>query len=125
MPAFLSRAIGKNSSRRRPRLKRPEDLTALIDLQDRLLAAAVAMVKPGGTLVYAVCSLQPEEGPARIAKLLAEHDSAVRAPIDPSEVGGLGELLTPEGDLRSLPCQLADLGGLDGFYACRLHLRPT
>jgi len=37
------------------------------------------------------------------------------------EVAGLGELITTEGDLRSLPSQLPELGGLDGFYVCRLH----
>ena len=116
---------GTGTLRRHPdiaRLKRPEDLKALICLQDRLLAAAVKMIKPGGLLVYAVCSLQPEEGPARIAKLLEETDRLTRAPIDTAELNGLAELVTPEGDLRSLPCHLAELGGLDGFYACRLRV---
>ena len=41
--------------------------------------------------------------------------------IQPAEVGGLGELLTADGALRSLPSQLANLGGIDGFYAARLR----
>src|SRR5262249_13532445 len=49
------------------RLKRPEDLPRLTALQDRLLDSAIAMLAPGGTLVYCTCSLQPQEGPERIA----------------------------------------------------------
>jgi 16S rRNA (cytosine967-C5)-methyltransferase len=47
-----------------------------------------------------------------------------RVPIEAREVAGLAEVLTPEGDLRTLPCHLPHqdprLGGLDGFYAARL-----
>ena len=105
-------------------LKGPTQLAALTSLQDRLLAAALAMVKPGGLLVYAVCSLQPEEGPARIAALLAGGAPTTRVPVAPGELDGLEELVTPEGDLRTLPCHLAEAGGMDGFYACRLRRRP-
>ncbi len=106
-------------------LKTPDDVTKLAALQDRLLQAAVAMLAPGGVLVFATCSLQPEEGLARIDALLARRpgqDSPrlARLPIAPSEVGGLAEAITAEGDLQTLPCHLADAGGLDGFYACRL-----
>ena len=104
-----------------PWLKEPDDVAKLTILQDRLLAAAVAMTAPGGTLVYCTCSLQPEEGPERIAALLAGGAAVERVAIRPEEVGGLPELITPVGDLRSLPCHLADEGGLDGFYACRLR----
>jgi 16S rRNA (cytosine967-C5)-methyltransferase len=104
-----------------PWLKNPEDLPKLTALQDRLLKNAIAMTRPGGVIVYAVCSLQPEEGPARIAALLARGAPVARVPIEPQEIGGLAELLTPEGELRSLPCHLAEQGGMDGFYACRLR----
>lgn len=106
-----------------PWLKGPKDLEKLVPLQDRLLTAAVAMTAAGGTLVYCVCSLQPEEGPERIAALLASGAPVERMPIAPDEVGGLVELLTPQGELRSLPCHLADRGGLAGFYAARLRRR--
>ncbi|SMF74846.1 16S rRNA (cytosine967-C5)-methyltransferase [Tistlia consotensis] len=102
------------------RLKSPKDLPALTALQDRLLERAAAALAPGGTLVYATCSLLPEEGPERIARLLGEGAPLARRPVAPEEVGGLGELITAEGDLRTLPCHLAARGGLDGFYACRL-----
>ncbi len=115
---------GTGTLRRHPdiaRLKGPGDIPALTALQDRLLAAAVEMTAPGGTLVYAVCSLQPEEGPARIAALLESGAPVLRVPVAADEVFGHTDWLSPEGDLRTLPCHLAELGGMDGFYACRLR----
>lgn len=106
-------------------LKSPGDIAQLIRLQDRLLAAAADMLAPGGRLVYATCSLLPEEGPARIAALLASRSGGgaplARDPVRGEEVAGLDELITAEGELRSLPSQLPELGGLDGFYVCRLR----
>lgn len=104
-----------------PWLKQPEDIAKLTALQDRLLRASVAMVKPGGRIIYCTCSLQPEEGPQRIAALLADGAPVVRQPISPAEVGGLSELISIDGDLRTLPRHLQDQGGMDGFYAARLR----
>ncbi len=104
-------------------LKSPDDVTRLVAVQARLLDAAIDLVRPGGLLVYCVCSLQPEEGPERIAAWLAGGAPFDRVAVTPEEVGGLGELLTAAGELRSLPSHLADRGGLDGFYACRLIRR--
>ena len=115
---------GTGTLRRHPdiaRLKGPGGIAALTALQDRLLAAAVEMTAPGGSLVYAVCSLQPEEGPERIAALLESGAPVVRVPVAAGEVFGQAGWLSPEGDLRTLPCHLAELGGMDGFYACRLR----
>jgi 16S rRNA (cytosine967-C5)-methyltransferase len=107
-------------------LKGPKQVAPLTQLQDRLLAAAGDMLEPGGHLVYATCSLLPEEGPARIAALLTAAQRGggapfARDPVAKEEIPGLGELITAEGDLRSLPSQLSGLGGLDGFYVCRLR----
>lgn len=101
-------------------LKRPEDIERLTSLQDRLLAAAHAHLAPGGLLVYSVCSLEPEEGIARVDKFLAAHPDMTRVPVRPEEVGGCASLISPEGDLRTLPCHWPEWGGLDGFYAARL-----
>jgi 16S rRNA (cytosine967-C5)-methyltransferase len=105
-------------------LRQEADIAALTVLQKRLLQRAVALLKPGGTLVYCTCSLEPEEGEQAIASLLATEATVHRVPIDAGEVAGLGELVTPNGDLRTLPCHLPHddprLGGLDGFYAARL-----
>ena len=99
------------------------DVTRLVDEQARLLAAAVEMVKPGGMLVYCVCSLEPEEGPAIVEALLAARADVVRKPIQPDEAGIAPEWITSQGDLRTLPCHLAGEGGMDGFYAARLVRR--
>lgn len=106
-----------------PWLKRPADVAKLVALQARLLQAAVAMVRPGGTLVFCTCSLQPEEGPAQITSLLGADAPVERVPIRPSEVGDLDSLVDANGDLRTLPCHLSKQGGIDGFYAARLHRR--
>jgi len=93
-------------------------------VQKRLLQGAVAALKPGGTLVYCTCSLEPEEGEQAIAELLASESAIERLPIKPNEVAGLSDILTVEGDLRTLPCHMPHpdprLGGLDGFYTARL-----
>jgi 16S rRNA (cytosine967-C5)-methyltransferase len=105
-------------------LKQEADIGGLTALQKRLLQKAVALLKPGGTLVYCTCSLEPEEGEQAIAWLLATESGMRRAPVDASEVAGLAEIVSPDGDLRTLPCHLPHsdprLGGLDGFYAARL-----
>ena len=100
---------------------RADDLAQLVSLQDALLDGAARNLAHGGRLVYATCSLHPEEGEARIAAFLERHRDFRRRPIVASELFGFAELLNEAGDLRSLPCHLADLGGLDGFYACRLE----
>ena len=86
-------------------------------LQDQLLRAAVEMLAPGGTLVYSTCSLQSEEGETRIAKLLASDDRIKRDQIEAHELYGLSELISTDGDLRTLPHYL---DGMDGFFAARL-----
>ena len=102
-------------------LKSPADLAALTKLQDELLDAACAMLAPGGLLVYATCSLQPEEGPQRIAALLARRPELALMPVTAEELPGLSEAVTEEGYLRSLPSQWPERGGLDGFFAARLR----
>jgi 16S rRNA (cytosine967-C5)-methyltransferase len=105
-------------------LRQEADIAALTALQKRLLQKAVALLRPGGTLVYCTCSLEPEEGEQAISALLAAEPAVRRAPIGAGEVAGLTGILTAEGDLRTLPCHLPHpdprLGGLDGFYAARL-----
>lgn len=101
--------------------KSTQTVRALAPIQARLLAAAADMLKPGGVLVYACCSLQPEEGPGQIAAFLAGRTDCVRSPIAPGSLSGLPEdAITPDGDLRTLPSMWSDIGGMDGFYAARL-----
>jgi 16S rRNA (cytosine967-C5)-methyltransferase len=107
-----------------PWLKQAADIEALAALQRRMLARAAALTKPGGTLIYCTCSLEPEENQNIVAELLA-HEPALRgAPVTASEVSGRAELLTVDGDLRTLPCHFPEAdsqgSGIDGFYAARL-----
>jgi 16S rRNA (cytosine967-C5)-methyltransferase len=108
-----------------PWLKRAADVAALAALQRRLVAQASELTKPGGTLIYCTCSLEPEEGVEIIRDLLDHNPSLRRQPISAREVHGHSEWLTADGDLRTLPCHLGDpdsrMGGLDGFYAARLQ----
>ncbi len=97
------------------RLKRPRDIAELAAGQDRLLAAATAMLRPGGRLVYATCSLQPEEGPARVVGLPGLRPDPVR----PDEVAGLYDAITPEGHVRTHPGLWPGRGGMDGFFIAR------
>jgi 16S rRNA (cytosine967-C5)-methyltransferase len=107
-----------------PWLKHESDVAAMAALQSRLLDRAAALVRPGGTLVYCTCSLEPEECEAQVVALLARMPGLVRRPIAAAEVGGQAEFVTKIGDLRTLPSHWPDpdprMAGLDGFYAARL-----
>ncbi|MAM95957.1 transcription antitermination factor NusB [Parvibaculum sp.] len=111
------------TARRHPdvtRLKSPADRDKLARLQERLLTHAAALTAPGGTLVYCTCSLEPEEGVKQIEAFLAAQDDFARARVMPEEVGGMAEIITTDGDIRSLPSHLAIEGGMDGFFVVRL-----
>ena len=100
------------------RLKRPRDVQTVTQTQDKLLQAAAGMLRPGGRLIYAVCSLQPEEGTPRVAaaaKFGLRHDR-----FRPEELSDLVEALTPDGFVRTHPGLWSDRGGMDGFFAARL-----
>lgn len=103
-----------------PRVKGPEAVTELLPLQAALLDAAARMVRPGGTLLYCVCSLQPEEGEQQIAHFLDRGKPFQRSLIQTEEVPGLAEALTQDGALRLLPSLWPERGGLDGFFIARL-----
>jgi 16S rRNA (cytosine967-C5)-methyltransferase len=103
-----------------PHLKFPEDVARLSVVQENLLRAAIDMLRPGGTLVYCTCSLEPEEGPERVESLLRTGAPVERAEIQAGEIGADPEWITPSGDLRTLPCHFHAYDGLDGFYCARL-----
>jgi 16S rRNA (cytosine967-C5)-methyltransferase len=104
-----------------PWVKSASDIGACADAAGELLDAAANMVADNGLLVFAVCSLEPEEGVEQIQHFLRRHPEFVREPLKASDVFGLEELISTEGDLRTLPSHLAEQGGMDGFYAARLR----
>jgi 16S rRNA (cytosine967-C5)-methyltransferase len=103
-----------------PWAKGAADLMMCEALQSELLDAAAGMVAEGGTLVYAVCSLEPEEGEEQIAAFLRRRTDFVRVPVTADEVFDAG-FVSADGDLKTLPSSWAEQGGMDGFYAARLR----
>lgn len=89
------------------------------ELQADLLRRAASWLKPGGSLVYSVCSLEPEEGEEVISGFLGDHPGFR---IDPPKPGEMPDFVTPspEGWVRILPGLLERDGGLDGFFVARL-----
>ena len=92
----------------------------LVQLHRDILDQHSPMLKPGGTLVYAVCSLQEDEGIERINGVLVRNPQVKRVRVTPAELPDLEDAITPRGDVRTLPFMWADRGGLDGFYVARL-----
>ena len=101
-----------------PWIRNRADVRRLACLQRQMIANALANLSRQGVLVYAACSLEPEEGEAHLRHL--GHGSRIDA-IDHDEVPGLAEAVTEEGCLRILPTHLAHEGGLDGFFVMRLR----
>jgi 16S rRNA (cytosine967-C5)-methyltransferase len=103
---------------------RPAIIRDSAELQRPLLDRAAAWLKPGGALVYSVCSLEREEGEAIIAAFL---DANPVFAIDPPRTGELPDFVTPDerGWVRILPGLLESDGGLDGFFVARLVRMAT
>jgi len=109
--------------------KRLADVDSLAKTQARLLNAAIPMVKPGGLLVFATCSLQPEEGERQIEALLAGRNDVRLDPIQAGELPGFEAMVDGDGMFRSLPSYGPKdsgvpggiNGGMDGFFAGRLR----
>ena len=98
---------------------RPAIIAEAVELQRRLIRRAASWLEPGGTLVYSVCSLEPEEGEKVVDDFLAE-ETGFR--VDPPRAGELPDFISrsAEGWVRLLPGLLAEQGGLDGFFVARL-----
>jgi len=94
-------------------------------LQRVMLAHAASLLRPLGLLVYATCSLEPEEGAMQIAAFLAARPDFELVPIIAPEIGAEADWLTPRGELRTLMFHvkhpMPGLSGIDGFYAARLR----
>ncbi|MEQ1771014.1 MAG: RsmB/NOP family class I SAM-dependent RNA methyltransferase [Devosia sp.] len=100
------------------------DIAGRAVLQRKLLVAAAAMLKPGGTLIYCVCSLEPEEGEQQAKWLVSAGFKLSLVPVEVGGIGGWAEALTPRGTVRTHPALQApgDKGGtLDGFFTARFR----
>lgn len=103
-----------------PWVKRPEDIARFPDIQARLLEAAAARVRPGGRLVYCVCTPLPGEGADIVNAFLERHPYFRRDQITREDAGVFSDAITSAGDIRTLPPLLAEIGGCDAFYISRL-----
>ena len=98
---------------------RAKDIAAMAEVQAAMLARIADWVKPGGLLVYAVCSLEPAEGEERLAAFLAARPDFTLAPI---AAGELPAGIAPHaGIVRTLPTMLPEAGRLDGFFIARMR----
>jgi 16S rRNA (cytosine967-C5)-methyltransferase len=98
---------------------RPAIIASGAELQSKLIARAAEWLKPGGALVYSICSLEPEEGEQVVAAFVKAHPEMS---MDVPKAGDLPDFVTPsqEGWVRILPGLLEEEGGLDGFFMARL-----
>ncbi len=103
-----------------PWIKGASDVTLCASAAMELLDSAADLTASGGTLVFAVCSLEPEEGIEQVEDFLRRRQDFSRAALSADDVFGMSALISADGDLRTLPFHLADKGGMDGFYAARL-----
>jgi 16S rRNA (cytosine967-C5)-methyltransferase len=111
---------GLGTLRRHPEVRwrrRPEDVPRLAALQEEILAGVAPLVRPGGTLVYAVCTLTREENEGVVGRFLAAHP---RFAVDDPGARGLAPAgVVSGGFLHTLPHR----HDLDGFFAARLVAR--
>jgi 16S rRNA (cytosine967-C5)-methyltransferase len=105
-------------------LKSPQQLAGLVGLQQKMLAHAARLVKPGGRLVYCTCSLSPLEGERQVFNFLRAHEDFTLSTIVPADLARQTQFITPAGLMRCLPFMAIGKGsGLDGFFAARLERR--
>ncbi|MGI9399706.1 MAG: RsmB/NOP family class I SAM-dependent RNA methyltransferase [Rhizobiaceae bacterium] len=113
-------------------VKTEEDIASLVELQRKLIARSVELLKPGGTLIYANCSLLKQEGEDIVAELINTHSDLELIPVKPGEFAGLDRFINRQGILRTLPSDTpiseqseqkmpAGSGGMDGFFAARFR----
>ena len=115
---------GTGTLRRHPEIRwrlAPGDLPVLAERQTKILASAAETVRPGGRLLYSVCSVEPEEGEDVVAAFVAEHPEFAQADPRASLSQAAQELVGPDHALRTTPLN----DGLDGFYAALLTRSPA
>jgi 16S rRNA (cytosine967-C5)-methyltransferase len=104
-----------------PLVRDAEGLKPIFAVQARMIDRAVALVRPGGRIVYCTCSLLPEEGERQVSAALARHPDLRVEPGDLTLPGVDPTWVTPEGGLRLRPDYWPNMGGMDGFYIVSLR----
>ncbi|MCX7643870.1 MAG: 16S rRNA methyltransferase [Rhodobacteraceae bacterium] len=102
-----------------PFIRSGTEVKPLAELQAALIDRALALLRPGGRLVFCTCSLLPEEGERQVAAALARHPGLACVPRLPP--GADPAWRSAEGGLRLRPDVWPEAGGLDGFYMARLE----
>jgi 16S rRNA (cytosine967-C5)-methyltransferase len=99
------------------------DIASRVRLQQAIFARAMAALAPGGSLVYCVCSLEPEEGEGIVEWALKRFEALELHPVTAAEMPGLPEAVTPAGTVRTLPSMAPGgvSGGMDGFFVARFR----
>ena len=106
-----------------PWIKSEDDLARFPQIQARLIEAAANLVKPGGRMVYCVCTPLPREGVEIVEAFLAEHEDWSRAPVTGDDVPDFANAITEKGDVLTLPEATDIPDGCDVFYIARLERR--
>ena len=112
---------GTGTLRRNPDLKwrtEPADLERLVTAQRAIMAAAVPLVRPGGSLIYGTCSLLARENDEQVAWFEAQYPGWLRRAAD-DVLQGQGARLDPQATANGLLRLLPDRDGCDGFFAVR------
>lgn len=105
-----------------PIVRDGSEIRPLVELQAALIDRAVAMLVPGGRLVFCTCSLLPDEGEAQIEAALARHPDLVPDPAAVAALPGLEpDWQAGPAGLRTTPEMWAGRGGIDGFYIAALR----
>ncbi|EUK19315.1 RsmB/NOP family class I SAM-dependent RNA methyltransferase [Commensalibacter papalotli (ex Servin-Garciduenas et al. 2014)] len=99
-------------------IKKSKEVGALVKIQRELIEAALQYLKPGGRLMYSVCSLQAQEAEEQ-ARYIATLPGVTAQPFTSEDIPFLPESLTEEGWIRTLPFMWSEKGGLDGFFVAR------
>ena len=114
---------GTGTFRRNPDIiwhRKKSDIMKLSEIQMKLLEHSFKILKVGGTLVYTVCSIEPEEG-INVAKKILNLPNIKLSKITSEEIPKLKESITNEGFVQILPHYWSEFGGLDGFFITRFE----
>jgi len=101
--------------------KSEQDVKDLTNLQTHMIDRALGFLKPGGLLVYCVCSLLRQEGEDQVKAALSRHNGLSIEPLSADALPDLEKAVRKDGTIRTLPSMLATTGGMDGFYAASLR----